>query len=299
MLYLEGDGAEVLPPLFENFRFDHIFYTGSTFVGKIIYKQAAEKLVPVTLELGGKSPAVLTSDANVRVAARRIANSKFSNCGQMCVAPDYVLVPTALKDSLIEELIIATKKFYGEDPENTDGYGKIINEKQWQRLVSYLQDGKLVYGGKSNAANLFIEPTLLTDVALDSKIMQDEIFGPVLPVLPYDTLGQAIADINERPRPLAIYWFGRNPLAQAQVLAGTVSGGVCVNDTLTHIAHDKLPFGGVGDSGWGAYHGITGFLRFSQQKPVMLASPWSRVDLFYPPYGARFKTAMRLIKRLF
>jgi coniferyl-aldehyde dehydrogenase len=118
-------------------------------------------------------------------------------------------------------------------------------------------------------------------------------------VLPYDTLGQAIADINERPRPLAIYWFGRNPLAQAQVLAGTVSGGVCVNDTLTHIAHDKLPFGGVGDSGWGAYHGITGFLRFSQQKPVMLSSPWSRVDLFYPPYGPRFKTAMRLIKYLF
>jgi coniferyl-aldehyde dehydrogenase len=129
--------------------------------------------------------------------------------------------------------------------------------------------------------------------------MQDEIFGPLLPVLSYDTLGRAIADINERPRPLAIYWFGRNPLAQAQVLAGTVSGGVCVNDTLTHIAHDKLPFGGVGDSGWGAYHGITGFLRFSQQKPVMLASPWSRVDLFYPPYGPRFKTAMRLIKWLF
>ena len=178
----------------------HVFYQ---FVGKIIYKQAAEKLVPVTLELGGKSPAVITSDANVRVAARRIVNSKFSNCGQMCVAPDYVLVPTALKDSLIEELMIATKKFYGEDPENTDGYGKIINEKQWQRLVGYLQDGKVVYGGKSNPATLFIEPTILTGVHADAKIMQEEIFGPVVTLQPFESEEEALRLANSSEYGLA------------------------------------------------------------------------------------------------
>ena len=176
-----------MPPMLSSFRFDHIFYTGSTAVGKIIYQQAAEKLTPVTLELGGKSPAVVAVDANMRVAARRIVNSKFSNCGQMCVAPDYVLVPTAFKQVLIDELIKAIEQFYGVDTANSEGYGKIINERQWHRLVGYFVDGNIVYGGKSDASNLYIEPTLITDVAVDSKIMQDEIFGPILPILTYDS----------------------------------------------------------------------------------------------------------------
>jgi aldehyde dehydrogenase (NAD+) len=295
MLYLEGDGAAVLPPLFENFRFDHIFYTGSTFVGKIIYKQAAEKLVPVTLELGGKSPAVLTSDANVRVAARRIANSKFSNCGQMCVAPDYVLVPTALKDSLIEELIIATKKFYGEDPESTDGYGKIINEKQWQRLVSYLQDGKVVHGGKSNAASLFIEPTILTDVSVDSKVMQDEIFGPILPILTYDTNEEALAIINRHPNPLAFYVFTNSAASEQYWLTNVPSGGACVNNTSWHLTNHALPFGGRGFSGMGGYHGKLSFDTFSHIKSVMKTPTWLDPDLKYPPYKGKGWLLKKLI----
>ena len=191
ILYIEGDGAQVLPPLLSENRFDHIFYTGSTMVGKIIYKLAAEHLVPVTLELGGKSPAVICDDANLRVAARRLANPKFSNCGQMCIAPDFILVPHHLKDGLIKELIIAIQKFYGADAEGSEHYGKIINDKQWLRLTSYLGDGEIVYGGKSNREKLFIEPTILVGVQPDAKIMQDEIFGPILPILTYATKEEA------------------------------------------------------------------------------------------------------------
>ena len=198
MLYLEGDGATVLPPLLTENRFDHIFYTGSTAVGKIIYKYAAEKLVPVTLELGGKSPAVITADANLRVAARRLANPKFSNCGQMCIAPDYILVPTDLKDKLIKELIIAIQSFYGVDAEASEHYGKIINDKQWLRITSYLSEGEIVYGGKSNREKLFIEPTIMTGVHADAKIMQDEIFGPILPILTYTSKEEALAIIQKK-----------------------------------------------------------------------------------------------------
>jgi aldehyde dehydrogenase (NAD+) len=199
ILYMEGEGATVLPPLLTENRFDHIFYTGSTLVGKIIYKYAAEQLVPVTLELGGKSPAVITSDANIRVAARRLASPKFSNCGQMCIAPDYVLVPTELKDAFIKELIIAIQAFYGEDAEASEHYGKIINDKQWLRLTSYLADGEIVYGGKSNREKLFIEPTIMTGVHADAKIMQDEIFGPILPIITYQSNEEALAIIEKNP----------------------------------------------------------------------------------------------------
>jgi len=295
VLCIEGEGAEVLPPLFENFRFDHIFYTGSTFVGKIIYKQAAEKLVPVTLELGGKSPAVIASDANIRVAARRIANAKFSNCGQMCVAPDYVLVPTALKDSLIDELIKATKQFYGEDPANTDGYGKIINEKQWQRLVGYLQDGKVVYGGTSNAATLFIEPTIVTDVALDSKIMQDEIFGPILPILTYNTNEEALEIIRRNPNPLAFYVFTNNNVTEQYWLNNVPSGGACVNNAIFHLTNHALPFGGRGFSGMGGYHGKLSFDTFSHIKSVMKTPTWIDPDFKYPPYTGKGWLLKKLI----
>jgi len=295
VLYVEGEGAQVLPAMFSSFRFDHIFYTGSTVVGRIIYQQAADKLVPVTLELGGKSPAVVAVDANMRVAARRIANSKFSNAGQMCVAPDYVLVPTAFKQTLIDELIKAIQQFYGVNAEETDGYGKIINEKQWQRLVNYFSDGKIVYGGKSNAATLFIEPTLLTDVAVDSKVMTDEIFGPILPILTYDSKEEALDIIRRNPNPLAFYVFTNDSATEQYWLTNVPSGGACVNNTSWHLTNHALPFGGRGFSGMGGYHGKLSFDTFSHMKSVMKTPTWIDPDLKYPPYKGKGWLLKKLI----
>jgi coniferyl-aldehyde dehydrogenase len=301
-----GDAA--LAADFVRLPFDHLIFTGSTETGRKVALAAAANLTLTTLELGGKSPCILDATVDMDAAALKIAHGKLLNAGQTCIAPDYVLLPRGQEDTFTAAFARAVAQLFPVVLGNPD-YASIINDKHHDRLKALLNDAQSkgarlvpvnpVDALHSTAHTRQMLPVLVFNTSPEMKLMQDEIFGPVLPVLPYDTLGQAIANINERPRPLAIYWFGRNPLAQAQVLAGTVSGGVCVNDTLTHITHDKLPFGGVGDSGWGAYHGITGFLRFSQQKPVMLSSPWSRVDLFYPPYGPRFKTAMRLIKYLF
>lgn len=295
ILYVEGEGAQVLPPMFSEFRFDHIFYTGSTEVGKIIYKAAAEKLVPVTLELGGKSPALIAADANMRVAARRIATTKFSNAGQMCVAPDYILVPTAFKDVLIEELIKAIQQFYGKDAANTDGYGKIINNKQWSRLVQYFNDGKIVYGGKSDAATLFIEPTILTEIKADAKVMQDEIFGPILPVITYDSDEEALEIINRHPNPLAFYVFTSNEATQDYWLTKVPSGGACVNNASWHLTNHALPFGGRGYSGMGGYHGKSSFDTFTHLKAVMKTPTWIDPDLKYPPYKGKGWLLKKLI----
>ena len=295
MLYLEGEGAKVLPPLLTENRFDHIFYTGSTMVGKIIYKLAAEQLVPVTLELGGKSPAVICDDANLRVAARRLANPKFSNCGQMCIAPDYILVPHALKDALIKELIIALQAFYGADAENSEHYGKIINDKQWLRLTSYLGDGEIVYGGKSNREKLFIEPTIMVDVQPDAKIMQEEIFGPILPVLTYATKEEALAIIQKNPNPLAFYVFTENKNDEAYWLTNVPSGGACVNNATMHITNHELPFGGRGFSGTGGYHGKLSFDTFTHTKSVLKTPTWIDPSFKYPPYKGKGWLIKRLI----
>lgn len=295
MLYLEGEGATVLPPLLTENRFDHIFYTGSTMVGKIIYKLAAEQLVPVTLELGGKSPAVICDDANLRVAARRLANPKFSNCGQMCIAPDYILVPHALKDALIKELIIALQAFYGADAENSEHYGKIINDKQWLRLTSYLGDGEIVYGGKSNREKLFIEPTIMVDVQPDAKIMQEEIFGPILPVLTYATKEEALAIIQKNPNPLAFYVFTENKNDEAYWLTNVPSGGACVNNATMHITNHELPFGGRGFSGTGGYHGKLSFDTFTHTKSVLKTPTWIDPGFKYPPYKGKGWLIKRLI----
>ena len=295
MLYLEGEGATVLPPLLTENRFDHIFYTGSTMVGKIIYKLAAEQLVPVTLELGGKSPAVICDDANLRVAARRLANPKFSNCGQMCIAPDYILVPHALKDALIKELIIALQAFYGADAENSEHYGKIINDKQWLRLTSYLGDGEIVYGGKSNREKLFIEPTIMVDVQPDAKIMQEEIFGPILPVLTYATKEEALAIIQKNPNPLAFYVFTENKNDEAYWLTNVPSGGACVNNATMHITNHELPFGGRGFSGTGGYHGKSSFDTFTHTKSVLKTPTWIDPSFKYPPYKGKGWLIKRLI----
>jgi aldehyde dehydrogenase (NAD+) len=295
ILYLEGDGAQVLPPLLTQNRFDHIFYTGSTMVGKIIYKLAAEHLVPVTLELGGKSPAVICDDANLRVAARRLANPKFSNCGQMCIAPDYILVPSHLKDELIKELIIAIQKFYGVDAESSEHYGKIINEKQWLRLSSYLGDGEIVYGGKSNREKLFIEPTIMVGVQPDAKIMQDEIFGPILPILTYASKEEALAIIQKNPNPLAFYVFTENQADENYWLTNVPSGGACVNNATMHITNHELPFGGRGYSGTGGYHGKLSFDTFTHTKSVLKTPTWIDPSFKYPPYKGKGWLIKRLI----
>ena len=295
MLYLEGDGATVLPPLLTENRFDHIFYTGSTAVGKIIYKYAAEKLVPVTLELGGKSPAVITADANLRVAARRLANPKFSNCGQMCIAPDYILVPSDLKDKLIKELIIAIQSFYGADAEASEHYGKIINDKQWLRITSYLSEGEIVYGGKSNREKLFIEPTIMTGVHADAKIMQDEIFGPILPILTYTSKEEALAIIHKNPNPLAFYVFTENKTDEQYWLTNVPSGGACVNNATMHITNHDLPFGGRGYSGTGGYHGKLSFDTFTHTKSVLKTPTWIDPSFKYPPYKGKAWLLKRLI----
>jgi aldehyde dehydrogenase (NAD+) len=295
MMYLEGDGATVLPPLLTENRFDHIFYTGSTMVGKIIYKLAAEHLVPVTLELGGKSPAVICSDANLRVAARRLANPKFSNCGQMCIAPDYILVPQDLKDKLIKELIIALQSFYGADAENSEHYGKIINDKQWLRLTSYLAEGEIVYGGKINRNKLFIEPTIMVGVHPDAKIMQEEIFGPILPILTYETREEALAIIQKNPNPLAFYVFTENKTEEDYWLTNVPSGGACVNNATMHITNHELPFGGRGFSGTGGYHGKLSFDTFTHTKSVLKTPTWIDPGFKYPPYKGKAWLLKRLI----
>ncbi len=295
MLYLEGDGATVLPPLLTENRFDHIFYTGSTAVGKIIYKYAAEKLVPVTLELGGKSPAVITADSNLRVAARRLANPKFSNCGQMCIAPDYILVPTDLKDKLIKELIIAIQSFYGADAASSEHYGKIINDKQWLRITSYLSEGEIVYGGKSNREKLFIEPTIMTGIHADAKIMQDEIFGPILPILTYSSKEEALAIIQKNPNPLAFYVFTENKTDEQYWLTNVPSGGACVNNATMHITNHDLPFGGRGYSGTGGYHGKLSFDTFTHTKSVLKTPTWIDPGFKYPPYKGKAWLLKRLI----
>ena len=295
ILYVEGDGATVLPPMLTENRFDHIFYTGSTAVGKIIYKYAAEQLVPVTLELGGKSPAVITSDANLRVAARRIASPKFSNCGQMCIAPDYILVPTELKDNLIKELISAIQQFYGANAIESEHYGKIINDKQWLRITSYLSEGEIVYGGKSDRDKLFIEPTIMTGIHPNAKIMQDEIFGPILPILTYQSKEEALAIIQHNPNPLAFYVFTENKTDEQYWLTNVPSGGACVNNATLHITNHDLPFGGRGFSGIGGYHGKSSFDTFTHLKSVLKTPTWIDPNFKYPPYTGKSWLLKKLI----
>lgn len=294
ILYVEGAGAEVIPHMMESFTFDHVFYTGSTQVGKIIYQMAAKRLVPVTLELGGKSPCVVEADASLEVAARRILTPKFSNCGQMCVAPDYVLVHHSVKDALVQQMKKVIQKFFGEDASQSSEYGKIINEKQFDRLVGYLSNGKIVHGGRHEREQLYIEPTLLENVALDSAVMQEEIFGPILPIIPFNHSEEAKKIIAQHPNPLAFYVFsGSNSKAQ-EWIDHTPFGGGCVNNASWHLTNHHLPFGGRGFSGTGKYHGKYSFDVFSHQKAVMRTPTWFDPAMKYPP----FKGKLRLFKWL-
>jgi aldehyde dehydrogenase (NAD+) len=287
ILYVEGDGATLLPGMMEQFRFDHVFFTGSSVVGKKIYQMAAAQLAPVTLELGGKSPCVVDSDADIKVAARRIAVAKFSNSGQMCVAPDYVLVHESKKDQLLAALCDTIPKFFGEAPENSYNYGKIINQKQFDRITRYLKSGKLICGGKSDRETLYIEPAILVDVLPDDPVMNDEIFGPVLPVLTFSNDEEARAIISRHQDPLAFYIFTSNAKKETYWIESVPAGGVCINNTSWHLTNHYLPFGGRGASGSGQYHGRYSFETFSHRKAVMKTPTWFDPDIKYPPFKGR------------
>jgi len=292
ILYVEGEGQIVLPAMMNNFRFDHIFYTGSTAVGRIIYKMAAEQLVPVTLELGGKSPCVVESDADIKTAARRIAVTKFSNVGQMCVAPDYVLVHSSKKDALVDAIKKSLLQFFSDKPESSSSYGKMINEKQFNRVVSYLSKGNILHGGRSDKKELFIEPTLIDNVSMQDPIMKDEIFGPILPVIPFQGKEEAMKIINQNPDPLAFYVFTSSSSKEKDWLDSVPFGGGCVNNASWHFTNHHLPFGGRGFSGTGNYHGKYSFDTFSHHKAVMKTPNWFDPNIKYPP----FKGKLRLFK---
>ncbi len=296
VLYVEGDGATVVPAMMQSFSFNHIFYTGSTSVGKIIYQLAAEKLVPVTLELGGKSPCVVDETANISVTAKRIAQTKFSNCGQMCVAPDYLLVHHSIKEKLIEELIKSIKLFYSDDTEHCYNYGKIINEKQFNRIVHYLKDGTIVYGGKSNSKSLYIQPTILDNINSESGIMKEEIFGPLLPILTYNTNQEALDIIKKNPNPLAFYIFSSSNSNQEFWLQNVPSGGACVNNASWHLTNHHLPFGGRGFSGIGNYHGSFSFKTFSHAKAVLKTPTWFDPSVKYPPFIGKLWLFKKMIR---
>jgi aldehyde dehydrogenase (NAD+) len=296
ILFTEGDGAMVIPAMMNNFTFDHVFYTGSTAVGKIIYKMAAERLVPVTLELGGKSPCIVEADADIKVSARRIAMAKFSNAGQMCVAPDYVLVQEDKKDAFIEALQQAIKKFFDGDAATSYEYGKIINEKQFDRLSTYLQQGKIIAGGKTDKENLFIEPTIITDVSLDSPIMKEEIFGPILPIIPFNNAEEVKQIVANNANPLALYVFTSSSKKEKEWLTSIPFGGGCVNNTALHLTNHSLPFGGRGFSGSGNYHGKFSFDTFSHKKAIMKSPTWFDPAMKYPPFRGKLKLLKWIIK---
>lgn len=276
-------------------KFDHIFFTGGTKIGKIVMQAAAKHLTPVTLELGGKSPCIVDSDIQVEYTAKRIAWGKFINAGQTCVAPDYLLVDKKVKPDLIEAIKTAIHEFYGDEPQKSPDYPRIINQHHLGRLAELIKDGEIVAGGQTNPEDKYIAPTVLDKVSWDSPVMQDEIFGPILPVLEYDDFGEAIAQINARPKPLALYLFSKDKEKQERVLRETSSGGVCINDTIMQGALTNLPFGGVGDSGIGSYHGKTTFDTFSHQKSVLQKSFLLDLKWRYAPYLGKLDLIKKLI----
>ncbi|CRM36269.1 Coniferyl aldehyde dehydrogenase [Pseudomonas sp. 28 E 9] len=284
---------------FSTLRFDHLLFTGATSIGRHVMRAAAEHLTPVTLELGGKSPAIVSADVPLKDAAERIAFGKALNAGQTCVAPDYVLVPEDRVDGFVEAYSDAIRGFYPTLTDNPD-YTAIINERQLARLNAYAKDatdkGATLIALHDQGQARRMPHSLLLNVSDEMKVMQDEIFGPLLPIVPYRGIDEAFAYINQRPRPLALYYFGYNKTEQNRVLHETHSGGVCLNDTLLQVAQDDLPFGGIGPSGMGHYHGREGFLTFSKAKGVLVKQRLNAAKLIYPPYGKSIQT---LIQKLF
>lgn len=267
-------------------RFDMIFFTGGKTVGREVLRHAAEYLTPVTLELGGKSPCIVDSSAKIRLAARRIVFGKYLNCGQTCVAPDYVLCDKTIRDELVLAIQAEIRRQFGAAPLENSNYGKIVNRKHFERLLGLIDERKMVCGGQNNPDTLRIAPTVLTDVTWEDAIMGEEIFGPILPVLTFDTLEEAIQMVEARPHPLALYFFSENKTAQSQVLNCCRFGGGCINDTIIHLATSAMPFGGVGESGMGGYHGKAGFETFSHYRSIVDKKTWMDLPIRYQHYTA-------------
>ena len=293
---VEGD-AQVAQALLKE-RWDYIFYTGSTQVGKIVAKAAAEHLTPVTLELGGKSPCVVDGTAPLQKTARRIVWGKFLNCGQTCIAPDYVLIKSEHKDALIQALIEEIEKAFGDDAQNSKDYGRIIHEKHFKKLEADLKNQKTIYGGKTVAKELFFGPTLVDQPAMDSSLIQDEIFGPILPILSYDTLEDIDEVLTELKNPLAFYVFSQNKKFINTLIQNYPFGGSVVNDVLVHFTNPKLPFGGIGNSGVGAYHGKYSFDLMSHTKPIVKRSFWLDLPQRYAPYPKSISLLQNILKHI-
>lgn len=284
---IEGGRAEAEALLKE--RFDCIFFTGSSQVGRAVMTAAARHLTPVTLELGGKSPCIVCADSSIEVAARRIVWGKCMNAGQTCVAPDFILVERKIRDALIQALRKAMVDFYGPDPRSSPDYGRIVNRFHFERLLGYLGEGTIAHGGQHSADDLYLAPTILTGLSWQAPAMQEEIFGPILPVMEFGDLDEALALLRSRPPPLALYLFTSDPGKQQRIVAETRSGGVCLNDTVIQLLGKDLPFGGVGESGMGAYHGQSSFDCFTHRKSVVRGSARLDPGLRYPPFVHAFK----------
>lgn len=289
-------GREANSDLLEQ-KFDYIFFTGGMSVGRIVMEKASVHFTPVTLEMGGKSPCIVDETADLKVAARRIAFGKYLNCGQTCVAPDYLLVSDKVKDKLLFYLASEIEKMYGKCAFDNEDYGKIVNKKHFNRIMGLIEGQKIYYGGHSNADGLQIEPTILEDVSPESPVMQEEIFGPVLPVITFDKLDEAVDFVRKRPKPLALYFFSSSRLNIKRIEKSLSYGGGCINDTVVHLATSELPFGGVGNSGMGGYHGRYGFNTFSHEKAVLDKSNLIDLPMRYQKYNGVKRMLVRMFLR--
>ena len=293
---IEG-GADTAQELLSK-RWDYIFFTGSVAVGKIVAKAAAENLTPITLELGGKNPCIIDETANLKVAAKRIVWGKFLNAGQTCIAPDYILISEKTKPAFVEIMKTEITNAYGENPEVSRDFARIVNEKNWKRLSEMLSKETIISGGKTNQADLYLSPTLIDEPALDSLVMKDEIFGPILPILSFKNENDLNEVISRYEKPLSLFVFTENKPFARKVIEKYSFGGGCINDTVVHFSNSRLPFGGVGHSGIGAYHGKRSFDTFSHQKPVVKKGVWLDIPIRYAPYTGKLKILKRLLKWL-
>lgn len=292
---VEGGRAENTELL--NTRFDYIFFTGGVTVGKLVMEKASVNLTPVTLELGGKSPCIIDKNCNLKIAAARLAFGKYLNCGQTCVAPDYVLIQEEVKDAFLAELKLQIHRMYGAHPLENPDYGKIINQKHFDRILKLMDPDKIVFGGKADPETLQIEPTILDGVTPEDAVMQEEIFGPVLPILTYTTIAQAKQFVTEREKPLALYVFTNDPKTEECFRRYVSFGGGCINDTIIHLATCEMGFGGVGHSGMGSYHGKKSFETFSHEKSIVKKYWWPDLPLRYQPYRNIYDKIIRFFLR--
>lgn len=276
-------------------RFDYIFYTGSPAVGKVVMKAAAEHLTPITLELGGKSPCIVDKNADIRTAARRIMWGKTINAGQTCIAPDYLFVHKSIKNTFITALQEAVHMMFGDNPQAAPDYPRIVSPTAMQRLIGYIDKGNIVFGGRYDLADKYIEPTVVDNLTADAGLLSEEIFGPIFPLMTFDDIQEVITYINEREKPLALYFFSKDKQAVHKILGQTSSGGICINDTIIHVANHRLPFGGVGNSGMGAYHGKYSFDTFTHKKATIVSTFSVDFPIKYPPYKGKFEKFKRFL----